>query len=200
MEFWSDFWDIIWWFVWAFVFIAYLFALFSIITDLFRDRELSGWWKAVWLIFLLVLPFVTALVYLIARGRGMAERSARSAVAARRAGDAYIRDVAGSASPGQQIAQAKALLDEGAISSEEFAALKDHALRRAPGTRLRPARAGRRPGLRSRAPAGPGAAGRPHRSARPARAGPPPGTPAPRAPRTRTRTPSAASRPCARAR
>ncbi|MET0433786.1 MAG: SHOCT domain-containing protein [Cellulomonas sp.] len=131
MEFWSDFWDIIWWFVWAFVFIAYLFALFAIITDLFRDRELSGWWKAVWLIFLLVLPFVTALVYLIARGRGMAERSARSAVAARRAGDAYIRDVAGSASPGQQIAQAKALLDEGAISSEEFAALKDHALRQA---------------------------------------------------------------------
>lgn len=128
MEFWSDFWDIIWWFVWAFVFIAYLFALFSIITDLFRDRELSGWWKAVWLIFLVVLPFVTALVYLIARGRGMAERSARSAAAARKAGDAYIREVAGTASPGQQIAQAKALLDDGAISAEEFAALKDHAL------------------------------------------------------------------------
>jgi hypothetical protein len=128
VEFWSDFWDIIWWFVWAFVFIAYLFALFSIITDLFRDRELSGWWKAVWLIFLVVLPFVTALVYLIARGRGMAERSARSAIAARKAGDAYIRDVAGSGSPGQQIAQAKALLDEGAITAEEFAALKDHAL------------------------------------------------------------------------
>lgn len=128
MEFWTDFWDIIWWFVWAFVFIAYLFALFSIITDLFRDRDLSGWWKAVWLIFLLVLPFVTALVYLIARGRGMAERSTRAAVSARRAGDAYIREVAGSGSPGQQIAQAKALLDEGAISAEEFAALKDHAL------------------------------------------------------------------------
>ncbi|WP_308191293.1 hypothetical protein [Cellulomonas sp. ACRRI] len=47
MEFWTDFWDIIWWFVWAFVFIAYLFALFAIITDLFRDRDLSGWWKAV---------------------------------------------------------------------------------------------------------------------------------------------------------
>jgi hypothetical protein len=67
-------------------------------------------------------------VYLIARGRGMAERSARSAIAARKAGDAYIRDVAGSGSPGQQIAQAKALLDEGAITAEEFAALKDHAL------------------------------------------------------------------------
>ncbi len=128
MEFWSDFWDIIWWFVWAFVFIAYLFALFSIITDLFRDRELSGWWKAVWLIFLLVLPFVTALVYLIARGRGMAERSTRAAVSARKAGDAYIREVAGSGSPGQQIAQAKALLVVGAICPEEFAAVMDPGL------------------------------------------------------------------------
>jgi hypothetical protein len=131
VEFWTDFWDIIWWFVWAFVFIAYLFALFSIITDLFRDRDLSGWWKAVWLIFLLVLPFLTALVYLIARGRGMAERSAEAAVSARRAGDAYIREVAGAGSPGQQIAQAKALLDEGAITAEEFAVLKEHALGRA---------------------------------------------------------------------
>ena len=128
MGFWTDFWDIIWWFVWAFVFIAYLFALFSIITDLFRDRELSGWWKAVWLVFLLVLPFLTALVYLIARGRGMAERSAEAAVAARRAGETYIREVAGAGSPAQQVAQAKALLDEGAISPEEFAVLKDHAL------------------------------------------------------------------------
>ena len=134
VEFWTDFWDIIWWFVWAFVFIAYLFALFSIIADLFRDRDLSGWWKAVWLVFLLVVPFATALVYLIARGRGMAERSARSAVAARQASDAYIRDVAGSASPGQQIAQAKALLDEGAISAEEFASLKAHALSQTAGT------------------------------------------------------------------
>ncbi|GIG34671.1 membrane protein [Cellulomonas pakistanensis] len=133
VEFWTDFWDIIWWFVWAFVFIAYLFALFSIITDLFRDRDLSGWWKAVWLVCLLVVPFLTALVYLIARGRGMAERSARAAVSARKASDAYIRDVAGSSSPGQQIAQAKALLDEGAISPDEFASLKAHALRQAGG-------------------------------------------------------------------
>lgn len=127
MEFWNDFWDIIWWFVWAFVFVAYLFALFSIITDLFRDRELSGWWKALWLVALLVLPFVTALVYLIARGRGMAERNVRAVSTARDASDAYIRDVAGS-SPGQQIAQAKTLLDSGAISEAEFATLKAHAL------------------------------------------------------------------------
>lgn len=127
MDFWTDFWDIIWWFVWAFVFVAYLFALFSIITDLFRDRELSGWWKAVWLVALLVLPFLTALVYLIARGQGMAERNVRAVTTAREASDAYIRDVAG-ASPGSQIAQAKQLLDSGAITPEEFASLKAHAL------------------------------------------------------------------------
>jgi hypothetical protein len=133
MEFWTDFWDIIWWFVWAFAFIAYLFALFSIVGDLFRDRELSGWWKAVWLVFLVVLPFVTALVYLIARGRGMAERSVRAATTARAAGEEYIRDVAG-ATPGQQIAQAKILLDDGAIDRAEFESLKAHALAQARGT------------------------------------------------------------------
>lgn len=127
MDFWTDFWDIIWWFVWAFVFVAYLFALFSIITDLFRDRELSGWWKALWLVALVLVPFLTALVYLIARGRGMAERSVRAVSTARDASDAYIRDVAGS-SPGQQIAQAKSLLDSGAITADEFATLKAHAL------------------------------------------------------------------------
>ncbi len=80
MTFWNSFWDIIWWFLWIFVFVAYMFALFSIVVDLFRDRKLNGWWKAVWLIFLIFVPFLTALVYLIARGRGMAERSDRSAV------------------------------------------------------------------------------------------------------------------------
>lgn len=127
MEFWNDFWDIIWWFVWAFAFIAYLFALFAIIGDLFRDRALSGWWKAVWLIFLIVLPFLTALVYLIARGSGMAQRSARAASTSREAGEAYIRDVAGS-TPAHQIAQAKSLLDQGALTQAEFDSLKSHAL------------------------------------------------------------------------
>ena len=52
MSFWDSFWDLIWWFLWAFAFIAYLFALFAIIGDLFRDQKLNGWWKAVWIIFL----------------------------------------------------------------------------------------------------------------------------------------------------
>ena len=78
---WSNFWNIVWLFFWSFAFIAYLFALFAIIGDLFRDHKLNGWWKAVWIIFLIFVPFLTALVYLIARGPGMAERSQKQAQA-----------------------------------------------------------------------------------------------------------------------
>ena len=127
MNFWTSFWDIIWWFVWAFAFIAYLFALFAIIGDLFRDRKLNGWWKAVWILFLIFVPFLTALVYLIARGNGMAERSAAEAQQVRNATDSYIQQVAGS-SPAEEIAKAKALLDSGAITAEDFAQLKAKAL------------------------------------------------------------------------
>jgi len=95
VSFWTTIWDAIWWFLTFFVFIAYLFALFSIITDLFRDRKLNGGFKALWLIFLVFVPFITALVYLIARGRGMGERSARQAQEARDAADEYIRSVSG---------------------------------------------------------------------------------------------------------
>lgn len=129
MSFWESFWDVIWWFLWAFVFIAYLFALFAVIADLFRDRKLNGWWKAVWIIFLIFVPFLTVLVYLIARGNGMAERSAKEAQQARAAADDYIRQAAGtSASPSDEIAKAKGLLDAGAITPEEFASIKAHAL------------------------------------------------------------------------
>ncbi|GCE76731.1 membrane protein [Cellulomonas biazotea] len=117
------FWLMIWWFF----IVMYLIILFQILGDLFRDRELSGWWKAVWIIGLVVLPFLTALIYLIARGRSMAERNVRDLTQAKADTDAYIRDVAG-ASPATQISQAKALLDSGAISEQEFAALKAKAL------------------------------------------------------------------------
>lgn len=127
MDIWSNFWGFIGWFFWAFVFIAYLFALFAVITDLFRDHELSGWWKALWILFLIFVPFLTTLVYLIARGRGMAERSQRNARQAQSATDDYIRTVAG-ASPSDEIAKAKALLDAGTISQEEYESLKRKAL------------------------------------------------------------------------
>ena len=127
MNLWTSFWDIIWCFVFVFAFVAYLMALFSIIGDLFRDRKLNGWFKAIWILFLIFVPFLTALVYLIARGKGMAERAAGAAQEAQNATDAYIRQAAGS-SPSEEIAKAKALLDSGAITAEDFAALKAKAL------------------------------------------------------------------------
>lgn len=132
MTFWTQIWDVIWWFLTIFVFVAYLMALFSIITDLFRDHKLNGWAKAVWFIFLIFLPFVTAIVYLIARGRGMSERAQKQAIAAQSAADDYIRSVSGSApTPAAEIAHAKELLDSGAITAAEFDKLKQAALARA---------------------------------------------------------------------
>ncbi len=128
MTYLSTFWDFLWSLFWLFAFIAYLFAIFAIIGDLFRDHRLNGWWKAVWIVFLIFLPFLTALVYLIARGGGMAERSQKAAAAQQRAAEGYIREVAGTATPSDEIAKAKALLDSGVITQEEFAALKAKAL------------------------------------------------------------------------
>lgn len=122
-SFWSNLWDVIWLFFWIFAFIAYLFALFAVIGDLFRDRKLNGWWKALWIIFLVFLPFLTVLVYLIARGRGMAERSQKEVKQAQDATDQYIKQVAGS-SPADEIAKAKALLDAGTITQAEYDAIK----------------------------------------------------------------------------
>ena len=129
MNFWESFWDLIWWFLWVFAFVAYLMALFAIIGDLFRDRTLSGWGKAVWIIFLIFVPFLTALIYLIARGNGMAERSQREARQMQAATDEYIRQTAGAgASPADEIAKAKALLDAGTIRQGEYDLLKTKAL------------------------------------------------------------------------
>lgn len=123
MGFWVNFWDVMGWFLSAFVFVAYLVVLFSIVGDIFRDRTLKGWMKAVWIVFLVFVPFLTALVYLIARGQGMAERQAKSADNARSSAEEYIRSVAGM-SPTEEITRAKALLDDGAITDAEFESLK----------------------------------------------------------------------------
>lgn len=125
--FWGSFWDLIWWFLAVFIFVAYIYAIFTIIGDLFRDRKLSGWAKAIWVVFLIFLPFLTALVYLIVRGGGIGERTAQQVQAYKEAQDAYIREVAG-ISPAEQIAQAKTLLESGAITQAEFESLKAKAL------------------------------------------------------------------------
>ncbi len=123
-----NFWDFVSFFFWTFVFIAYLMILFSIIGDLIRDHKLNGWWKAIWVIFLVFLPFLTALVYLVARGRGMSERQRAAAQAAQADANTYIRSVASASSPADDIAKAKALLDSGTITPAEFEALKAKAL------------------------------------------------------------------------
>jgi hypothetical protein len=124
----DSFWDLFWWFFWVYVFIAYLMVLFSIVADIFRDHSMNGWLKAVWIIFLVFFPFITALVYLIARGRGMAERQAKAAQSAQVATDQYIQSVASKGNPADQIASAKSLLDSGTITQEEFDKLKQKAL------------------------------------------------------------------------
>ena len=124
-----DIWSWVAWFFWVFVFVAYLMVLFSIIGDIFRDHTLNGWLKAIWILFLIFVPFLTALVYLIARGPGMQKRSIEQATELRKQQDAYIRATAGgSSSAADDIAKAKALLDSGAITQPEFDALKAKAL------------------------------------------------------------------------
>jgi hypothetical protein len=123
----SNFWDVLWLIASSFFFVAYLIVLFHIIIDLFRDAELGGGSKVVWLLGLIFLPVLTALLYILARGRGMAERQRVAMQRAKSDTDAYIREVAGK-SPADQIADAKALLDAGTINPEEFARLKAKAL------------------------------------------------------------------------
>ena len=122
-----NFWVLIWLMVSTFVFIAYLIIMFQIVVDLFRDAELGGGSKVLWIIGLIVLPFLTAIVYIVARGKGMAARQVASMQRARTETEEYIRDVA-NRSPASQIAEAKALLDKGTINQEEYAKLKAKAL------------------------------------------------------------------------
>ena len=125
----SNFWDIIWDIFYIFVFVAYLMVLFRIIADLFGDKELAGGWKAVWIIALVFAPFLSAFVYLIARGRGMAERQWAAMQRAQNDTDAYIQQVARTGkSSAEQISEAKALLDSGAVTPAEFDRLKAKAL------------------------------------------------------------------------
>jgi hypothetical protein len=123
----SNFWDTVLLMVSTFFFIAYLIILFQVVVDLFRDSEMGGGSKVLWLIGLIFLPVLTALIYILARGGGMAERQRAALRSAKADTDAYIREVAAK-SPADQIADAKKLLDAGTISNDEFARLKAKAL------------------------------------------------------------------------
>ena len=109
------FWTMLWFFLW----IAWLVALFQIIGDIFNSDDLGGWGKALWLIFVIALPLLGVLIYLIARGGGMRERALKAQAEAKHHMDDYIREQAQS-SPADELHKLNDLKEKGAISSEEF--------------------------------------------------------------------------------
>jgi magnesium-transporting ATPase (P-type) len=121
------FWQIIWFIFVAYVFFAYLMVLFSVISDIFRNRESSGLAKAVWIVLLILFPIIIVIIYLIVDGKAMAERSAARSLEMQAQQESYIKGVAGK-SPADQVTQAKSLLDSGAISQAEYESMKAKAL------------------------------------------------------------------------
>ncbi len=124
----NDFWDVLLWSFWLFIWVCAIFVWFRCIFDLFSDRTLSGWAKAGWSVLLIFIPWVGVLIYLIARGPSMTERQVKAMSEQQEAQRQYIQQVAGGAAPAEQIAGAKALLDAGTISQDEFNTLKSKAL------------------------------------------------------------------------
>jgi hypothetical protein len=120
--------DVLWTMIIFFTWVVWIWIMIIILTDVFRRRDLSGWGKALWTVFLIVLPFLGALVYLIAQHDGMAQRQADAARGQKAQMDDYVRSVAGSGGAAAEIDKAKQLLDSGAITQAEFDALKTKAL------------------------------------------------------------------------
>jgi hypothetical protein len=119
--------DVFWTMILFFFWVAWIWILILVLSDLFR-RDLSGWAKAAWCVFIIFLPFLGVFIYLIADGKGMAERRVQDAQASQQQFDSYVKTVASTGGPAGEIEKAKALLDSGAISQEEFDALKAKAL------------------------------------------------------------------------
>ena len=126
----NNFWEILVWSFWIFIWISAIMIWFRCVFDMFTDRTLSGWGKAGWAIVLIFLPWIGALIYLIARGKSMGERQMMAMANAQARQEDYIKQVAAKSAtaPADQIASAKSLLDSGAITQSEFEALKAKAL------------------------------------------------------------------------
>ena len=120
--------DVLWTLLIFFAWVIWFWLLITIFADLFRRHDIGGGKKALWVIFVIIVPFVGVLVYLIAESKGMADRQAQLQQQAQAQTDEYVKTVAASADPAGQIAQAKQLLDSGAINQQEFDALKQKAL------------------------------------------------------------------------
>jgi hypothetical protein len=107
----------------VFLFVIWIWILIAIISDLFRDHGMSGWVKGIWIIFLVFIPFLSALVYLIARGDGMRDRAIKAQSDAKKHFDEYVREQA-SASPADELHKLNELREKGALTTEEFDAAK----------------------------------------------------------------------------
>jgi type VI protein secretion system component VasK len=118
--------DLFWTMLWFFLFIAWIWLLISIVTDIFRSDDLSGWGKALWILFVIVVPWLGALIYLIARGGKMQERSMRDATERAKAQRQYIQEVASTSgtSSAEELTKLAQLRDSGVITADEFEAQK----------------------------------------------------------------------------
>jgi NADH:ubiquinone oxidoreductase subunit 6 (subunit J) len=108
----------------VFVFAAWLMILFTVLSDLFRDHSLSGWWKAVWVIFLIFLPFLGTLIYLITRGNGMRERAIKHQQEVQQQFSAYVKETAAGSSPAEELTKLSDLHDKGKLTDAEFESAK----------------------------------------------------------------------------
>ena len=118
--------DVLWTMILFFAWVAWIWIAITVFVDIFRRHDISGWGKAAWVVFVIVLPFLGVLIYLIAQHDGMRERNVKQAQAQQAAFDQYVREAAGGSAA--EIAKAKELLDTGAISQAEFDAIKTKAL------------------------------------------------------------------------
>src|SRR5688572_16406780 len=116
--------DVMWTMVVFFLWITWFWLLITVFGDVFRRDDLSGWGKTGWLIFTIVLPFLGVFIYLVTQNRGMTARNVERARAQRTQLDEYVREAAGSGGAAAEIEKAKALLDSGALTQEEFDAIK----------------------------------------------------------------------------
>lgn len=119
--------DLMWTFLVFFLWVLWFWLLFTVFADIFRRDDLSGWGKAAWLIFTILLPYLGVFVYLISQHEGMTKRNLERARAQQAQFDDYVRETAGGGAAAE-IDKAKKLLDSGAITQEEFDAIKQKAL------------------------------------------------------------------------
>jgi Phospholipase_D-nuclease N-terminal len=120
--------EVFWTMLIFFAFFVWIWLLFTVFADIFRRKDIGGWGKTAWIILVIILPYLGVFVYLIAEHNGMTERTIEQQEAAKSQVDQYVKSVAGEKDPASQIADAKALLDQGTISQPEFDQIKQKAL------------------------------------------------------------------------